>query len=190
VDGKQITKLIASIADVMRKAFLIDAKPNVSAKQKTEQDNCPHRQGCLGPMPGQLTNIIWHTFEDDPVHPKGICLACQRLWVYTDPDYAAYRAMKSAHKPSTGGLPVKSSAYPYMAGTVTDVGQELSHAFLDNTTYTDDAAFMYGDKKRPKHPVDEPPIEKPLNEYLLDEIVKRYPEKALKLLRPLTGAAQ
>jgi hypothetical protein len=83
-----------------------------AAKKKT-QDDCPHLQGCLGPGPwGPRTCIIWHTFEDDIKHPVGICNSCQRIWRYTDSDYAEWFRKPSCNTPSTGGLPVAPSTYP------------------------------------------------------------------------------
>jgi hypothetical protein len=184
VDGKQISKIIESITDVLRRAFLVGAKPDVSASKKVKQADCPHQQGCAGPGPWSAgTSIVWHTFEDDPEHPKGICTNCQRLWVYTDPDYREWFAKRSGNKPSTGGIPQKSSARPYIAGTpLADLKKydpkydpnviRLGQYPTDNATYTDDSAFMYGDTEKPKHPVDEPPITEPLHTYLLKELLK------------------
>lgn len=101
------------IGTVLREFLLKNESREVYEKIKAEkseyQDRCPHRQGCAVPIPGlrlgSLTCIIWHTFEDDePGRPKGLCSNCGRLFLPTDPDYAAWRAKPSGHTPSTGGL--------------------------------------------------------------------------------------
>lgn len=76
------------------------------------QADCVHRQGCLlGSVGSHATCIVWHKMEDDRDHPKGICLECQRVFSFADPDYEYWRSLPSGCRASACGveMPVTES---------------------------------------------------------------------------------
>lgn len=211
----KFAELMIDLGGVLRR-YLIPSDPfkDQRDKHKAARKDCPHTQGCLGlKMPGAAgtylggrTSIWWHTFEDDPKHKVGICVSCGRQFRFGDKDYKEWLDKPSAGVPSTGGLRVmESNAKPHMAGSPISVSRTLGGVpapdgvirFQDLASgeKTEDGRTV-GEFSLPL--VDEPPIDMTLNEFLLTEILKRYPERAaellmgsvvaLKHLKPLTGA--
>jgi hypothetical protein len=139
---------------------MLKAQESIAASQKKEQADCPHLMGCLGEKPwGLRTCIIWHTFEDDPKHPVGLCNTCHRIWRYTDSDYAEWFRKPSCNTPSTGGLPVAPSTYP--AGT-TGASSTVREVVITKGELADN-----------------PPIEPPIAGSLKDYVRKEWLTKRL-----------
>jgi hypothetical protein len=114
LNKREFNALIGEVTAVLRK-FLrpeLDVLDRLSAAKKKAQDDCPHLQGCSGPLNlagsvlgGLKTSIIWHTFEDDEKgKPKGVCTNCQRVFLPTDKDYEYWRGQPSGNLPSSGGI--------------------------------------------------------------------------------------
>lgn len=117
---------MAAVSKVLREFLMKDdcglkgLKEQADAYKKNKQDDCPHLQGSAirGGYTSELTSIVWHTFEDDPDHQKGICTNCQRIFSYTDPDYKIWHSKPSGNLPSTGGLRPLRKTLPLSTGRV------------------------------------------------------------------------
>jgi hypothetical protein len=73
--------------------------------KRQAQEACPHVIGC-NPLSDRydrngLTSIIWHRFDSQDI--SGICTVCQRIFDPGDADYAQWRRLPSANRPSQSG---------------------------------------------------------------------------------------
>jgi uncharacterized protein len=145
-------------------------KAKHDAYVKAKEDQCPHMAGCLGKdYSGTFTSIIWHTFEDDPTHPVGLCTNCGKQWRYTDADYEEWKGKRSINKPSTGGLRVLQHTVgaPFVNPIKCRV-IEPSHIYPASDVEL----------------IDEPPLDMTLHQFMLSELLKENSVDVVKQLDP------